>query len=543
MIPGKQYTPKDILAIVMRYKWLLVCPPLAGLFIALVISAGLPNSYESDMMISIIPQRVPDSFVQSTVTLRIEERLDTISNEAKSRGNLEKIISDLNLYPQERESKPIDQVVAQMRSALKVELEAPRRGPRGPEPVHAFHVKFSYPDPELAAKVTQRVGQMFIERNAVDRGALAEATNDFLEGELADARQRLEAHEAKMESFRRLHGNELPTQLQTNLQVIQSTQMQVQAMVEANARDKDRRLMIERLYNEVRQEPLPPSPAAVAQAPTADPNAVAAGTARQQLTAARANYDRLALRLRPEHPDMVRAQRTIRELEAQVAATPEPAAATGESASAQASAPVSAEDAARRSRLRELRAEMESLDRQTTFREAELRGLQTKIGEYQRRTEAVPGLESEWTALSRDYDTLVLTYRNLLQKSEASKVAVNLEERQIGEQFRVIEAARVPSSPTGPFRLQISAVGFGAGLLLGALVGALLAFRDTSFRSESDVFQALALPVLAIVPTMNGERELQAIARRRWILSGVTVATLLVCGYVTWSMKLWKFVA
>jgi len=539
MIPGKQYTPRDVLAIVSRYKWLLVCPPLAGLFIALVISAGLPNVYESDMMISIVPQRIPDSFVQSTVTLRIEERLDTITNEAKSRSNLAKVITDFDLYPAQRASTPLDQIVDEMRASLRVELEAPRRGPRGPEPVHAFHVKFSYADPELAAKVTDRIGQMFIERNAVDRGALAEATNEFLEGELAEARERLEAHEAKMEAFRRLHGNELPTQLQTNLQVIQSTQMQLQALVEGNARDRDRRLMLERLYNEARQEPLPIPPAPV-QAATGDPNAPTTGTVRQQLAAAKANYDRLALRLRPEHPDMVRAQRTVQELEAQVKATPEPERASAE---VRPTAPVSAADAARRARLLELRAEMESLDRQIAFKETEIQGLHVKVAEYQRRTEAVPGLESEWTALSRDYDTLTLTYRNLLQKSEASKVAMNLEERQIGEQFRVIEPATVPSSPTGPFRLQISAIGLGAGLALGVLLAGFLAFNDTTFRSESDVFQALALPVLAIVPTIYGERERRAIARRRWLVSGVTAVTLLVCGYVAWSMQLWKFVA
>jgi polysaccharide chain length determinant protein (PEP-CTERM system associated) len=538
MIPGKRYTPNDLLAIVSRYKWLLVCPPVIGLFVALLVSARLPNTYESDMLISIVPQRVPESFVQSTVTLRIEERLDAITQQAKSRTVLEQLIDEFDLYPDRRASLAPDDVINLMRQAVKVELEAPRRGPRGPEPAHAFHVKFSYSDPEIAARVTQRIGSLFVDRNALERGALAAATNDFLESQLKEARIKLEAHEQKMESFRRSHGNELPTQQGSNLQVIQNTQMQIQAMVETTARDRDRKLMLERLYNEVRSEPIVVPLPAPNQAP--DVPAVSSGTSQQQLDAARANYERLSLRLRAEHPDMARARRTITELEARVAA--EKALPPADAPPA-LPAPVTNEDVARRDRLRDMRAEMESLDRQVAFKEAEIENLRTKMTEYQRRVEAVPSLESEWTALSRDYDTMTQTYRNLLQKSEASRVAVDLEERQIGEQFKVLDPARVPVHPTGPFRLQISAIGFGAGLALGIGLGALLALRDSSFRSESDVFQSLALPVLALVPLVQGEREIRSRTRRRLLTSGLVTASLVVGGYVVWTMKLWKFVA
>jgi len=231
-------------------------------------------------------------------------------------------------------------------------------------------------------------------------------------------------------------------------------------------------------------------------------------------------------------------------LEARAAAEQQQAAATPAPTEAPAlPAPASLEESARRERLREMRAEMESLDRQMAFKESEIESLRANVAEYQRRVEAVPGLESEWTALSRDYETLTLTYRNLLQKSEASRVAVDLEERQIGEQFKVLDPARVPVHPTGPFRLQITGVGLAAGLALGLGLAALLAFQDSSFRSESDIFQALSLPVLALVPFVEGQRERQVRARRRWAISGAAVTTVAIVGYVFWSMQLWKFVA
>jgi hypothetical protein len=48
-------------------------------------------------------------------------------------------------------------------------------------------------------------------------------------------------------------------------------------------------------------------------------------------------------------------------------------------------------------------------------------------------------------ALSRDYDTIQTQYKDLLAKSEAAKMAVNLEQRAISEQFRIVDPHRCPS--------------------------------------------------------------------------------------------------
>lgn len=535
MLPGKKFDLTEILKMVRRRAWLLVVPPALGLFVALIVSARLPNLYQSDMLIAIVPQRVPDAFVRSTVTLRTEERLDAISTQVMSRTLLERMIQEYELFPEERRRLPMEDVVQLTRSHIEVQPEAPRRGPRGPEPLHAFRVRFTYPDPAVAAKVTQRLGSLFVDQNARDRGALAEATNEFLEAQLAEARQRLEATERKLETFREQHGAELPTQMQSNMQFVQSTQMQIQALVEAIARDRDRKLMLERLYNEALNEPavvapLPPQQSQANATPTT-------GTTEQQLAAARNALAQLEQRLRPEHPDVTRMKRVIQDLEAKAQA---PAAAQG-TAPASAAPAVTAEEQQRRERLRGMRAEIESLDRLTQWKESEERRLRGQVTEYQRRIEAVPGVESEWLTLTRDYDTHQAAYRELLSKSEQSKVAVDLERKQIGEQFRVLDPAGVPVRPISPNRIQINGIGFALGLLLGLGVAALLELRDRSFRTEADVMDALSLPVLALVPHVATASELEARRRRLFIVATSGVATLSVAAYTFWAMRLWNF--
>jgi uncharacterized protein involved in exopolysaccharide biosynthesis len=255
------------------------------------------------------------------------------------------------------------------------------------------------------------------------------------------------------------------------------------------------------------------------------------------LAAAEANLERLEGRLTNEHPDLRRARRQVADLQARVKAMPPPSETTP--SAADGANPAAAQ---RRERLQQMRAQIESLDRQIAFKTSEEQRLRASIADYQARLEAVPGIESEWVALTRDYDTLQTGYKNLLQKSEESKVAADLERRQGGEQFRVLEAARRPSRPIAPMPLLINGGGLAGGAILGFAIVALMFLKDHTLRTERDVLEALNLPVLAVVPLIE-DGEYRAQQRRRMVLSAVVSCALLVAGgYAFWAMELWKHV-
>jgi capsular polysaccharide biosynthesis protein len=117
------------------------------------------------------------------------------------------------------------------------------------------------------------------------------------------------------------------------------------------------------------------------------------------------------------------------------------------------------------------------------------------------------------------------TYTSLLQSQQGATIAANLERRQIGEQFKVLDPARPAERPISPDRLRLNLLGALVGLGLGLGLAALMEYRDTTFRAEEDVLQVLALPVLAVIPLMESPRDQRA---RRLRIAFTSVAGLVV---------------
>ena len=82
-------------------------------------------------------------------------------------------------------------------------------------------------------------------------------------------------------------------------------------------------------------------------------------------------------------------------------------------------------------------------------------------------------------------------------------MATDLERRQQGEQFRVMDPPNLPQRPTSPDRQKLATVGFVGGLALGIGLALILEMRDKSLRNDRDVEFYLKLPTLTMVPLVG----------------------------------------
>ena len=112
-------------------------------------------------------------------------------------------------------------------------------------------------------------------------------------------------------------------------------------------------------------------------------------------------------------------------------------------------------------------------------------------------------VEEEYKELTRGYQTALDSYNDLLKKRSESAMSGELSREQQGEQFRVLDAANLPNTPSFPNRLKFALGGLAGGLALGLGLVFLLEIQDTSLRTERDVEFSLRLPVLAMVPAID----------------------------------------
>ena len=533
MLPGKTYTPDDYLRILWSRRWVIAIPAVVIASATAVASIFLPNWYRASTTILIIPQRVPENFVQPTVTADLRERLTTIQQQILSRTRLERIVQEFNLYPRERSRGAImEDVIDRMRRDINVNL-ATQRSRR--EPVSNFTVSFNANDARTAMRVTERLASLFVQENVEDRALLADQTDQFLKGQLEEARRRLAEQEKKVQEFRSRNYGRLPEEVQANLTLMQGKQSRLQGLLEASNRDRDRLFALDKALSE-----MPPAtttvPAAASATRTGGNDRTVMVTAAQQLDQARAELRAMQLTKTENHPDIGRAKRLIAELErkAEEETLQQPLSAVTPAANIVVDRALVQRAEQMRTEMNEIRARLESTKREAAQLEADINNLSGRV-------QAGPVLQAELAGLTRDYTTLQESYTQLLRKSEESKMAVNLERRQIGEQFKIIDGARLPERPVSPDRFRINMFGILGGLGLGLALVALLEYRDTSFKSDDDIMTTLSLPVLAVIPVMTNAGERRQARRRKLLLAAsasVTCMLLAAAVMVVWQYQL-----
>lgn len=511
-------TLRDIAALAAKKRWLLLIPFAIGLAAAPVLARFAPERYRSEALLLVIPQQVPTDYVTPTMTQPIEERLPAITDQILSRSRLEQIIQQLDLYPAERAREVMEDVVQRMR--LDIGTSAVGKD------VNSFRVSYVSDNADKAQRVTERLASLYIEQNIKDRENQADSTSQFLTAQLEEAKKRLIEQEKKLEEYRKSHSGQLPSQLQGNLQAMQTASMQVQSLNESMNRAQERRLLIERQIADTQAVPVP--------APMATLEAPAPLSTAQQLELARARLAQVLQRYTPSHPEVASLERTIADLVSKLESE------TPVGGAIEPKKPVTAAEAAAQKRILDLQAELAVIDYQVTANRAEAARLAKMMAEYQAKIDVVPTRESELVELTRDYSTMQAAYTNLLVKREDAMLASNLERRQIGEQFKLLDTASRPERPYNQLqRLGIISSGAIAGLVGGLLIVGLLEYRDSSFRSEEEAIRTLSVPVLALIPVMSSERETRVATRRARMIDagGVALVLAAVIVVVVWRLQ------
>lgn len=494
-----------------RRKWLAVLVFLLPSVAAASVIFALPTFYRSTALVLVERQQVPEAFVPATVTSELETRLHTISQEILSRSRLEALITRFGLYPGLRKQEPTEEIVERMRKDFKLELKTTDTKGR-PSATTAFALSYRGPDPRTVALVTNTLASMYIEENLKLRERQSAGTADFLKVQLGETRKRLDELEARVSEYRRRYMGELPQQMPANLATLEALHAQLRLNSDNQLRASERRENLKAQLAEAASMPqlfgAQPGSEPGTQ-PLYETRAQRLGRLKLDLTTALANFTEA-------HPTVMRLRREIQALER---ATDDPAAK--DAGSTLPATPYTL-------RLKEA---LQSAEGEIKILKAEEQRLRTGIAAYQARVENTPRREQEFQEVSRDYETTKQLYESLGKRYEAAQVAESMEQRQKGEQFRILDPAVPSQLPAAPNRLRLLIVSLV--LSLGLAGGALMVAEmlDTSFHSADELRDFSIVPVLVSVPRIVTDADRQRRQERfRLVAAGTMVALVLIAG-------------
>lgn len=490
---------------ILRRQWVSMIAIACTIAIATnLVLVFLPNRYTSDATLLVIQQQVPERYVVPTTSTSLADALQAMKEEVLSRTRLLEIIGDFHLYPKQGKSLAPEQLVELMRRNIIIQ---PLNTNPERQDFNAFKISFTAESPRMARDITGRLTSLFIEENLRTREDQATNTTNFLSEQLKSVAVRLAEKEQKLRDYKMQHLGELPEEQQGNVAVLQGLQSQLQNAEAALNRAQQQHVYLESQLNDYRRS---------SSRATAILNGVSAGRLLTPLQEARAELARLQgiknnllTRYTPEHPDVVKAEADIaRQHKLVDNLTSSERRQDGANGTKSGTDPDPNEDLA----VMQIRSQLEANRLEIDGLVNDQKRLKAAASDYQKRLDATPVTEQQLSAVLRDYDLLKKEYADLLNKQEQSQLAASLEKQQEGQQFRLVDSPSLPTMPSSPKRLKLSAGGFAGGVVLAVAFAFLKEIVHPCFHTEEDLEKHFKVPAVC-VPLLFTPREKR---RRFW---------------------------
>lgn len=533
---------EDYIDILRRYRSWIVGPTFAGLVIAVVVAFLWPDTFISTAVMRITPQQISERLVPSNISTQMAERLLAMQQQIESRTQLQELIQrpSLNLYPKERQRKPMEDVIDQMRKAISIKLletGAPQSQQRF---ASAFQVSFSYSDRYKAQAVVRELVSKFTEETNNQLRQQANTTTLFLNDQLKAAKDNIDRLEAEIAKFKMENAGRLPDQLQSNLQAVNALELQQQSLNESINRDAQDKMMLETQLQNLEHE-------ATFVAQNLEQEAGRQTVKNERII----QLNNLILDLettlsglkqtyKEDHPEIrsVEAKLDVLKKQRESLEKEETTNAAKAGAPAKVTNPQVAQTL-ENLKLQEanVKAQIQARNMEMEERAKRLKDLQAEIGAYRARIETMPVNEQRYASLVRDYNIAKADYDEKAQKMAISQTSSNLEERKAGENLETLDPASLPEQPNEPNRLLWASAGVGLGLFLGVFMAGAKEMKDTSLKNLKDVRAYTNLPVLSSIPLL----ENALLVRRKRRLFWLGWSTAIIIGTLAMSSSMYYY--
>ncbi len=479
MTAHRQLNIEDWMDILRRRKWQLILPAVLCAVAGFAISFAFPKKYTSHTRVLVEAPIVPDDIVKPVVSDDVNRRLASMQGEILSRTHLQGLIEENHLYQNAWDREPMESLVDRLRKSISVAPMAPTPGTLTDD-VLGFNIDVTLDDAKTAQAVCTQIASMFRNQNFQQREQQSEDTTQFLAGQLATAKDKLDDQDSKLAAFQNQYLGAQPEDQQTNLTMLAGLTSQLEAVTQSlNEAQASRAFAASMLSQQV---------AALKSSDGGDPQSL-----QQQLNELEAQLMTLRAKYTDKYPEVIKVKQEIADLEKKMQSPVAAAAKSSNTAIVGADSP----------QVQQLRAQVSQAETTIAEKQKEQAQIQQQIKTIQGRIQLTPMVQEQYSKLTRDRQTALDFYNNLLKKRDDAQMATDLERRQESENFRVLDPPSLPEEPSFPNRQLFALGGLIAGLALGMGLIRLSEVRDKSLRQPRDVEMLLGVPTLAVISSRD----------------------------------------
>ncbi|WP_296951498.1 XrtA system polysaccharide chain length determinant [uncultured Massilia sp.] len=485
----------NFLKAIGKYRWYAVVITWTIALVGWAVVLRLPNQYEASARVYVDTQSILKPLMSGMTTMpNLDQQVMFMRRTLISRPNVERLMRMVDLDVRAKTTKEHDKLVDELMTTIKFS---------GTERDDIYTITYVSDDPKLGKDIVQGLLQIFVEGSFSGKKQDSEKAVQFIDDQIKSYENKLASAENALKEFKiknmgllpRDGGGDYGGQLQqANDQLSQARLQLAEAEQARNA-----------ISRQIKGEPARPGVEKV------DPGMVDPEL-ESRIAVAQKNLDALRLQYTEQHPDIIANRRLLDQLLAQRAEL----AKTKRSIDPGAGySPM----------LQQLNVSLSAAEAQVASMRARVDEYAARVARLRAQSAEAPEVEAQLAQLNRDYQVNRDNYQKLVERRESARLSGDLSSATDMLTFRVIDPPTVPAQPSGPNRLRLFSLVFGAALVAGLAVAFLMSQVRPTFMSQGALREVTGLPVLGAIG-MNWTAEQTVKRKRRLVALGVSVLML-----------------
>ncbi len=459
-----------------HYRMLGLAVAWGAAILGVAVVLLIPERYEARARIYVNTASILKPLMQGlTVQPADDTRIALLSRVLITRPNVEKLVQTVGLDSTAKTREEYDKLIEKVTKNLDI---------KGAGGDNVYRISFRDIEPERARKAVETLTSMFIESGQAGKAGETDAAKKFIDEQIVVYEKKLQESEGRLKEFKLRYLGMAPGEgvgyfARLADAAAQLSRAQLELREAENTRDAFRRGLAS-------EEPF-----ANAQAQQVPVTNTAISDLDSRLDAMRRNLDGLLQRYTESHPDVIGANRIIRELEEQrrqaVASRPRERPIVSPVVSTMPRA------------LDQLKVSLAGAEASVSSLRSRVAEFTTRHNQLKAAATLMPQLESEYAQLNRDYEVIKKNYESLVAKRESVSISGEMQSVSGVADFRLIEPPRVSPGPVWPNRRLM--IPLTLLLALAAGIGASFAAWEIrpAFYDRRSLSEATGLPILGAV--------------------------------------------